>query len=352
MEKNKEKRLKSWKKAGIAIIIAGVLVGFGCHFRELPDEQIIGVIPQYNSSEFQRIEPGLEKAAEDQGYKVVTKIPAEMTVQAQRKAMSELVEEGADCILIEAVAEGGFQDVLDECSSNKIPVLTYNSRVNSQDIYLEVLPYSIESVAEKILSAMAKENDGSGQFGVLSTTSQDYLREARTREMLKMLENGSYPELRFTGSGFVKEDSTLVAEKAAQLEKKYPDLEYMVCYSTLDAREISSYVEENKNGWKLICEASLDEFASAAPEGTIVLTYDYYRYGRFLAQLAVDAVGSDNIPSTGESFKWDSDREYVFTRKWGWNSAEDEENSEIPEFCCITMQNAPDIMVRKNGQWE
>ena len=352
MEKNNKIKWKFWKKAGIGLLIAGALTGIIWNLQEAPDERIIGVIPQYDSPEFQRIRSGLEEAAEEQGYKVITSIPEEMTVQAQRKAMSELVKEGTDCILIEAVAEGGFQDVLDECSSRNIPVLAYNSRVNSKDIYAEVLPYSIESAAEKILSSMEAGTSKSGQFGALSTTSQDYLREARTREMLKMLEKGNYPDLRFTVSGFVKEDSSLVAEKAAQLEKKYPDLEYMVCYSTLDAREISDYVEKNKNGWKLICEASLEDFGSAAPEGTIVLTYDYFRYGKFLAELSVDAVGVDSAPVAGESIKLDSDRTRIFTEKWGWDSAVDEDNDETPGFCSITMQNAPDVMVRKNGQWK
>lgn len=311
-----KKRIKTLGKiaAGCAVVL---IVGGIWHFTHMPDQNIIGIIPQYNSYEFQRIEPGLLEAARESGYELAVKIPEEMTVQAQRKAMDQLVKEGADCILVEAIAEGGFQDVLDECSSKEIPVLAYNSRINSQDVYAEVLPYSIESVASAILSAIDSGREKSGQFGVLSTTSQDYLREARTRAMIVELEKGVYPEVHFTGSGFVKEDESLIPEKVEQLDKKYPELEYLVCYSTLDAMEISDYIQKKEVSWKLICEASLDELGSAAPEGTIALTYDYERYGRFLAKLATSAVSSGQIPTEGDSFEWEDGRTYTFQKKMG-----------------------------------
>lgn len=346
-----EKRIKTVVKIAVpAAVVAGMIVAW--HFLNTPDERIIGVIPQYDSAEFQRIQKGLEAEAKKKGYELIVKIPEEMTVQAQREVMSELVEEGADCILIEAMAEGGFQDVLDECTSQEIPVLSYNSRVNSADVYAEVLPYPIESVADAILSAMAENTDASGQFSVLSSTSQDYLREARTREMIMSLEKGTYPELHFTGSGFVKEDEELVAQKAEQLEKKYPDLEYLVCYSTLDACGVAKYVEENETFWKLIAEASLEDFGSAAPEGTIAVTYDYKRYGRFLADLAVFAAETKKAPVAGDGFEWEDDRSYVFTKKWGWDGTEDTPASETDEVCSITMQEKPEVMVRENGKWK
>lgn len=332
-----------------ALAIAGIW-----HFTHMSEKTIIGVIPQYNSSEFQRTESGLMEAVQKMGYELVVKIPEEMTVQAQRKAMEQLVKEGADCILVEAVAEGGFQDVLDECGSREIPVLAYNSRINSQDIYAEILPYPIESVASAILSAIDSGMEKSGQFGVLSTNSQDYLREARTRSMIVELENGAYPEVHFTGSGFAKEDENLIAEKAEQLGKKYPDLEYLVCYSTLDAKGISNYIEENQIPWKLICEASLEELDFAVPEGTIALTYDYKRYGRFLAKLAADAMISSQAPVQGDSFEWEDERTYIFQKKWGWDSSETNEDADAgtPNLCSISMQERPEVVVWKNGKWE
>lgn len=346
-----EKRIKTFgKTAVVAAVIAGVVVTW--RFLSTPDKNIIGVIPQYNSSEFQRIQKGIESEAEKNGYELIVKIPEEMTVQAQRKAMRELMEEGADCILIESIAEGGFVDVLEECSSQEIPVLSYNSRVNASNVYAEVLPYPIESAAEAILASMEDHINASGQFSVLSSTSQDYLREARTREMLVSLENGTYPDLHFTGSGFVKEDEELVAEKAEQLQKKYPDLEYLVCYSTLDACGVAQYIEESGVAWKMICEASLDDFGSIAPEGTVALTYDYKRYGRFLAELAVSAVEAKSVPVPGDIFEWEDDRTYVFKEKWGWNGSESNPSAENGEICSITMQEKPDVMVRVDGKWE
>lgn len=339
----------------IAVPTAGILLIAGIwHFMGISDEKIIGVIPGYDSSEFERIQPGLAAEAEKLGYHVIAKIPEEMTVQAQREAMGELVKEGADCILVEAVAEGGFQDVLDECSICKIPVLAYNSRINSQDIYAEVLPYSIESAAEAMLSVMAEDTDASGQFGVLSSTSQDYLREAATREMLTRIEAGMYPALRFTGSGFVKEQEELILEKADQMEKKYPDLEYLVCYSTVDAQGISDYMEKNNSSWKLICEGSLDELKPFASERTVVLTYDYYRYGKFLANLAAEAIDSDQAPTSGDRFGWEDDREYIFTPKWEWgrDDSETSSNAGTPDFCSITMQEAPEVMRWEDGEWK
>lgn len=346
-----ENKMKTLGK--IAVPAAGILLLAGIwHFAGTSDEKIIGVIPGYDSPEFERIQPGLAAEAEKLGYNVIAEIPEEMTVQAQREAMSKLVKEGADCILIEAVAEGGFQDVLDECSIWGIPVLAYNSRINSQNIYAEVLPYSIESAADAMLSVMAEDTDASGQFGVLSSTSQDYLREARTREMLTRLEAGMYPALRFTGSGFVKEQEALVLEKADQLEKKYPDLEYLVCYSTVDAQGISDYMEKNNSSWKLICEGSLDELKSFSPERTVVLTYDYYRYGRFMAKLAAEAADSDQAPRAGDRFEWEDDREYIFTKKWGRDSSETSSNAGTPDLCSITMQEAPDVMRWEDGEWK
>lgn len=346
-----KKKVKIGRCAGIALL--GILAGVGiCHLLNTTDEAIIGVIPQYNSFEFQRIQSGLLKEAGDLGYELEVVIPEEMTVQAQRKAMEELVEKGADCILIQAVAEGGFQDVLDECTEKGIPVLTYNSRINSPDIYAEILPYSIESVAEEILASISAGTDGSGQYGVLSSTSQDYLKEARTREMLSILERGEYPEIHFTGTGFVKEDETLVAEKAAQLELKYPDLEYIVCYTTLDAKAISEYIRKTDANWKLVGEASLEELGDSVLDGTVVLTYDYRRYGKFMAKLAVTSTQAKQAPVAGDIFEWEDNREYSFQSKWEVDKNVTVPTAEAADICSITMQDAPETVIRENGSWK
>lgn len=346
-----EKKIKTFGK--IAVPVAGVLGILGVlHIIHTPDRNIIGLIPQYESVEFKGIQAGLEEETKKMGYELLVKVTEEMTVQAQRKMMNELVKEGADCILIEAVAEGGFQDVLDECHSQEIPVIAYNSRVNSQDIYAEVLPYSIESAAEAILTSMEEHTDASGQFGILSSTNQDYLREARTREIISRLEVGTCPQLHFTGSGFTKEKEELVLEKSGQLEKKYPDLEFMVCYSTLDAINAAKYMKESGADWKMICEASLDEFDSVAPEGTVVLTYDYARYGHFLTQLAISAMQEKEAPESGKVFEWEDDRTYLFQKRWGPDSSEKNSTSADIQFCSITMQDKPDVMVREENEWK
>lgn len=310
-----------------------------------PDADIIGIVPQWDSAEYQRILEGLKETAKENGFQILSVIPEEQTVQSQKTAILRLLDQGADSILVEAVAEGGFQEVLDETVEKNVPVLSYNSRINSSDIYAEILPYPIESAADAMLEVMNKKTeenpDQSGQFCVISTTSQDFLREARTRQMLNYLEEGRYPGLRLTGSGFVKEDISLAKEKARQFDEKYPDLSFVICYSTAAALGISESMESDEISWNMVCEGSVDDLKGKVSDGTVILTYDYEKYGDLLASLAVYSVKNPYPFDEGELFTDVSGNTYAFQNKWEYGEKVD----GASDHNALYMQTEPEIVI-------
>lgn len=326
-----------WKITIPAAVLATVV--FFCRNEAEPDENILAIIPAYASAEFDRIRESAGQYAENNGYELLQFLPSEMTVQAQRTAINEALSEGASCILIETVAEGGFQDVLDQCSEQEVPVIVYNSRINSSDVYTEVVPYPAEAVSRAMLSLMTERKDASGQFAILSSTSQDYLREARTREIMTLLEDGTFPSLHLTGIGFVKEEQELITEKIAHLLEKYPDLEGFLCYSTIEANSVADFIVSEKSDLKLICEASSEDLVSSLPDSTVVLTYNYAKYGHLLADLAISAISADSRPAQGDTFTDSSGSTYTFTPKWEYNAQDDADS-----FASLAMQAAPDVI--------
>lgn len=304
--------------------------------------KVLGIVPKNNSVYSQEIIDGIKEEAERLGYKTEVAVPEDITVDSQKEAIQTLMDKKADCMAISANAESGFSTELETCADQGIEVVSYESHIFSENVWLEVLPYQTEQEGKAFADAAREFREGSGQFAIISTTNQDYSREAEIKGIRRLLESGKYPELHLTEIAYAGDDRERCIKKTEHLLETYPDLEYIFTMDPDITGKVTDYIKEKGVNIKVIGEAIPEEIRETDPEGEIcprVFSYDYGEFGNLIAAVAVKADNGTAKPQYEEKITF-LDREFTVARRL---KVEDEKEDFLNLFS-ISAQKDPEII--------
>lgn len=304
--------------------------------------KVLGIVPKNNSEYSQKIIDGIKEEAEKLGYKTEVAVPEDITVDSQKEAIQTLVDKKVDCIAISANAESGFSTELETCADQGIEVVSYESHIFSENVWLEVLPYQTEQEGKAFAEAAKDLREENGQFAIISTTNQDYSREAEIKGIRRLLESGEYPELHLTEIAYAGNNLERSVKKTEHLLETYPDLEYIFTMDPDITRKVTACIKEKGADIKVIGEAIPEEIRETDPEGEIcprVFSYDYGEFGKLIAAAAVKADDGTAKPQYGEKITF-LDREFTVARRL---NVEDEKEDYLNLFS-ISAQKDPEII--------
>ncbi|MDK2799070.1 MAG: ribose transport system substrate-binding protein [Clostridiales bacterium] len=208
------------------------------------DEIYVAVISKGFQHEFwQTVKLGADTAGKELGIKVTFEGPKDESMVAEQVAMVEnAIAKKADAILLAALDTEALVPVVEKAHDAGIPVLMFDSNVNS-DIPLSFV--ATDNVAAGALAAkeMAKMIGGKGKIGIIAhnegTSTAIERRDGFKNEIEK-----NYPDIEIVGIQYSDGDHAKALAKATDMMTRTPDLAGIYATNEGSAIGVATAVQE------------------------------------------------------------------------------------------------------------
>lgn len=181
----------------------------------------------YNAKQIQ----GFKEVIEAQGGTCITKEPASATAEAQIAMINELVAQQVDAIAIAANDTDALQPALTAAKNAGIAVSSFDSSTNAASRAVHVNQAGTEIIGQTLVDAIADITGGSGQFAILSATSQATNQNAWIEAMKKVMEDSKYSSLELVDIVYGDDEYQKSVDQTQALLSNYPDLK-VICAPT------------------------------------------------------------------------------------------------------------------------
>ncbi|MCD8249498.1 MAG: substrate-binding domain-containing protein [Lachnospiraceae bacterium] len=178
-----------------------------------------------------RMAQGFQEVIEEVGGNCVICSPEEAIAEAQIEILQDLISQGVDSIAVAANDEDALNSVLLEAMEEGICVSTVDSDVNASARQVFVNQADTGEVARTLMEAVYEITGGSGQWAILSASSQATNQNAWIRAMRSVMEEETYQDLRLVDIVYGNDETEASKEKTEELLENYPDLK-VICVPT------------------------------------------------------------------------------------------------------------------------
>lgn len=225
----------------------------------------------YNEKEIE----GFKTVVEKLGATAVSKEPEQPTAEAQVSMINELVSQKVDGIAVAANDVDALQPVLTKAIGKGIKVISLDSSVNPNSRATHVNQADPVAIGKALVAAVADMTGGSGEFAILSATSQATNQNAWIAQMKEVLKDSKYSGLKLDKIAYgddLRDKSTTETEG---LLKSYPNLKCIVSPTTVGIAAASKVlVDKGYSGKIKITGLGLpSEMASYIEKGTCPYMY-------------------------------------------------------------------------------
>lgn len=183
----------------------------------------------YNEKEIE----GFKKAVTAIGAQAIIKSPEQPTAEAQIAMVEELIAQKVDGIAIAGNDVDALQPVLTKAMGKGIHVISLDSSVNKDSRETHVNQADPIAIGKTLVEAAFDMMGGSGEFAILSATSQAANQNTWIEQMKDTLKDAKYKDMKLVKIAYgddLRDKSTTEAEG---LLKSYPNLKCIVSPTTV-----------------------------------------------------------------------------------------------------------------------
>ncbi len=258
----------------------------------------------YNEKEAE----GFQEAAEEAGYEVIIRHPETATAEAQITVINSLISQEVDAICVAANDENALQSILQEAMDDGIDVLCMDSKVNADSREVFVNQAGNTEIGTPLMEAIYDITGGSGQWAILSATSQATNQNAWIDAMMDVMESDSkYDDLELLEVAYGDDESQKSTDQTQALLAKYPDLKLICAPTTVGINSAAKVLQDNKSSVKLTglgLPSEMAEYIGDDDEHSCPYMYLWNPedLGRLAAYTAVALVEEDITGAEGDVF--------------------------------------------------
>ncbi len=179
-----------------------------------------------------RMAQGFQEVIEEAGGNCLIYNPEEATAEAQIEILQDLISQSVDSITVAANDEDALSAVFSEAMEQGICVSTVDSDVSADARQIFVNQADTGEVARTLMEAVCESTGGSGQWAILSTSSQATNQNAWIRAMRSVMEEETCQDLRLVDIVYGNDETEASKEKTEELLENYPDLK-VICAPTV-----------------------------------------------------------------------------------------------------------------------
>lgn len=217
----------------------------------------------YNEKEAE----GFTKAVNEFGGKVVVKQPEKATAEAQITMISELVAQKVDAIAIAGNDFDALQPALTQAMDAGIKVLSLDSAVNPDSRMVHVNQAGTDLIGQALVDAVFDLSGGSGEFAILSATSQASNQNAWIASIKKILEDPKYKDMTLAEVAYGDDEYQKSVDQTQALLKNYPDLKVICAPTTVGIMAAGKVLKDQASAVKLTGLGLPSEMADYIGEG-------------------------------------------------------------------------------------
>lgn len=201
----------------------------------------------YNEKEAE----GFQKVIEDAGATCIVKHPEAATADAQVSVIQSLISQGVDAIMVAANDENALQACLKEAMDAGIKVGSFDSKVNAASRAVHVNQAGTTEIGQTLMDAVAEITGGSGQWAILSATSQATNQNAWIDAMKTAMADDKYKGLELVEVAYGDDEPQKSTDQTQALLSKYPDLKLIVAPTTVGINAAAKVLQDEKSSVKL-----------------------------------------------------------------------------------------------------
>ena len=298
------------KKLVSAILCAAMIVApAATAFAGTADGKTLAIITKsagnpYNEKEAE----GFQEVGEAEGATVIVKHPEAATADAQISVIQSLISQGVDSICIAANDENALQAALEEAAEEGIKVSCLDSKVNAASRSTFVNQAGTAEIGLALMDAVYDLTGGSGQWAILSATSQAANQNAWIEAMKSLMESDDkYAELELVEIAYGDDEPQKSTDQTQALLQKYPDLKVICAPTTVGIAAAAKVLQDAGSACKLtglglpseMAEYIGDDDAHSCP---YMFLWNPIDVGRLGAYTSIALVNEEITGEAGETF--------------------------------------------------
>ncbi|MCD8198337.1 MAG: substrate-binding domain-containing protein [Lachnospiraceae bacterium] len=194
----------------------------------------------------ERMAQGFQEVIESSGGNCLIYNPEEATAEAQIEILQDLLMQGMDSITVAANDEDALSSVLTDAMEQGICISTVDSDVSADVRQVFVNQASAEEIARTLIEAVYDITGGSGQWAILSASSQATNQNAWIRAMRSVMEEERYQDLRLVDIVYGNDETEASKEKTEELLENYPDLKVICAPTTMGLAAAAEVLAERE----------------------------------------------------------------------------------------------------------
>ena len=182
---------------------------------------------------FERMFAGFKEAVEEQGFQAISRAPDQPTVEAQIQVIDQLIAQRVTSICVAANDYDALQPVLTKAMNAGIKITSADSSVNPKSRMTHVNQAGIQAIGETLVQAAFDMTGGSGEFAILSATSQASNQNAWIAVMQDVLKQSKYANLKLDRIAYGDDLRDKSTSETQGLLASFPNLKVIVAPTTV-----------------------------------------------------------------------------------------------------------------------
>lgn len=200
----------------------------------------------------EKMEQGFEDIIEANGGTCIIKEPETATADAQVSLIQSLISQGVDSISIAANDENALQSALQDAMDAGIKVDCMDSKVNADSRQTFVNQAGNDEVGLALMDAVYDITGGSGEFAILSATSQATNQNAWIDAMKSLMSSDDkYADLDLVEVAYGDDEPQKSTDQTQALLTNYPDLKVICAPTTVGISSAAKVLQDQGSSVKL-----------------------------------------------------------------------------------------------------
>lgn len=194
---------------------------------------------------------GFKQAIEQEGGTCIVKHPEAATADAQVSVIQSLISQKVDSICIAANDENALQASLQEAMQAGIKVSCLDSKTNKDSRQVFVNQAGTKEIGQALMDAVLDISGGSGDWAILSATSQAANQNAWIEAMKTVMKDAKYSKLNLVEVAYGDDEPQKSTDQTQALLSKYPNLKVICAPTTVGISAAAKVLQDKKSKVKL-----------------------------------------------------------------------------------------------------
>ena len=176
---------------------------------------------------------GFVEAIEDMGYTGIIRNAESSAAEDQIVIVEDLIAQNVDGICICCNDAAALEPVLQEAMEAGIITTSTDGVASEDSVYVHIAQCDAQSVGVYMAESVERLCDGEGQYAILSASSTSPEQLTWIRFMDEEMEDAKYANLERVTTVYGDDESEKSYTEAEGLIKSYPDVECIICPTTV-----------------------------------------------------------------------------------------------------------------------